>query len=137
MSKEGKQLKELSGFNKVNVGLSRTYMQSKFEKLADEVLTETGMVLTLNGHLSFAFNDVNMKFNLFKPNSDGKSKSEMEWINNCYRFDLKPTDFGKSFIFQGEKFKITGCKINNVKRPIIAESKKGSYVFTADSIKIK
>ena len=133
----GSHLKKLSGFTKQNVDLSRDYMKRKFENLAAEVEAETGLVLTLNGNLSYDFNNVNMKFNLFK--SNGISKKQLEWNNHCFMFNMGESDFGKTFESKGETFKITGCKTTRVKRPIVAANihSNQEYVFPASMVKIK
>ena len=124
-----KKLKQIPGFSTNNVGLSRDYMKQKFEQLAKEVEFETGMALTLDGNLSYDFNNVNMKFNLFK--SNGTSKVKLEWDSNCYKFNLNESDFGKKFKSNGETFEIVGCKTRRVKRPIIARNvvTKQDFVF--------
>lgn len=49
-------------------------------------------------------------------------------------YGLKASDLGRTFVAQGQTFKITGLKTRNRKLPIIASSNGRSYKFPADRV---
>lgn len=131
------ELKKLNNFTPGNVDLTRKYLQGVFEDLERHIHQETGLVIKLDGNLSYNRHTVNFKFSLFNPKaSGGKSIEEQKWSDNCYKHGMSSTDFGKSFSVKGEDFKITGCRPRRGKRPIIAENSNGdSFVFPTHMVR--
>jgi len=55
--------------------------------------------------------------------------AKKEWDRNCWKWNLKPEDFGKGFNFQGTDYTICGCKPKSSKYPILGKSEKNGRTY--------
>lgn len=61
---------------------------------------------------------------------DGENPmKKKEWDTNCWRWEMKPEDFGKEIIVRGEVYKIYGCKPKSSKYPILGKDLKSGKVY--------
>lgn len=62
---------------------------------------------------------------------------KMEWDLNCWRWAMKPEDFGKEVVLRGTRYKISGCKPNARKNSILIRNIKTNteYVIDPDGAK--
>ena len=82
-----------------------------------------GMEFSL-GNASFSSNKVVFKMEVFIP-VEGKSKGQFNFekrVNSTYGAALEVSDFGKTFVFKGESFKIVDAKLTGAKYNILCES---------------
>ena len=75
--------------------------------------------------------------NLKKGQSPKDKKLEEDYKKHCKIYDLKPEWLGQSFIAQGEEVTIVGLKTRASKRPVVCRGKNNTYVFPADSIRLR
>lgn len=62
----------------------------------------------------------------------GVDVAKKEWDRYCYRFGLKPEDYGSMFESRGTTFKVVGLKPKSRRYPIIGENDNGMrYKFPA------
>ena len=82
-------------------------------------------------------------FSSYRPKIEFSTKEESgipsTWSRHCFSMDLKPEDFGKTFIHGGTEFQITGLDLKKHKYPILVtrlrDGKK--FLYTADDIRSK
>lgn len=58
--------------------------------------------------------------------SDVKDHAKADWDATCGLFGLKPEDFGRTFTYAGNTYKVAGIKPRSKKYPIIAENAAGT-----------
>lgn len=92
--------------------------------------------------ITFTFNNIRFSDDMFSTrlearvgeNSDDHAKAD--WDKNCWRFGLKPEDFGKTFSYAGTSYKIVGIKPRSRKFPVIAENLAGKkYKMPVEAIR--
>lgn len=88
------------------------------------------------GNITYSEDRFDLKIKAVKAGVDIR---KIEFERLCYRHGLKPEDYGREFIYEGNTYKITGINKNAKTYPIITK-KEGSAdntetVFTASSIK--
>jgi len=62
-----------------------------------------------------------------------------EWDDNCWKWNLKPEDFGKEFtVAFGSTYKVCGCRPKSGRYPILGKNIKTNkvYKFSSSSLRI-
>jgi len=103
----------------------RIYINTKF----DEIEKETGVKLTI---ASIRYDELKFSCKMVGTTED---PSKVIWYQNHYKHRMQLNDLYKTFMANGIKYTITGCKERSCKRPIIAIGNGGSYVFPVSMIR--
>lgn len=99
-----------------------------------EALAELGLKAT-TGNMTFDGEKVTTKLTISVADYDA---DETEFKKGCWKFDLKPTDFGRKFESNGEVYTICGLKPRSHKYPIIGRRADGKkYKFPARVVRMQ
>ena len=104
----------------------------KSDEIYKEIADKYGLISSSGG---FSYNEtegrVRVTFQALTENENGDTETPDERDFRLYAdgYGLKPTDFNRAFIHNGEKFKITGLKTSRRKYPVSAERVKDKKVF--------
>lgn len=103
-----------------------------------EALKHYGLSAEFNGG-KFDAERFTPKINIVVTNNDGSTTSiyEKDFKQYAHVVGLKSDDFNKIFIYNGQKYNISGLKLKSRKFPVIAYNAitKKSYKFNADVVK--
>ena len=66
-----------------------------------------------------------------KVSLEGVDTGKKEWDRFCFRFGLKPEQYGQTFSSRGETFTVSGIAPKGKKYPILAKNARGTtYKFS-------
>jgi thiol-disulfide isomerase/thioredoxin len=118
--------------------LSKKEFES-FRKETEEALQKVAQKYNVNiksGKIKYTDNSFNLDLLVSKKDIGGKTFEQVEFEKYCLMYGLKPEDYRKQFIMNGDVFIITGFKPRATKMPIIAVTPEGkSYKFGEDTVK--
>ena len=116
----------MKSFTKNSVKALRSDLKHDLAKLSKKY----GMDFDL-GNASFDSNKVVFKMEVFIP-VEGKTKGQVNFekrINGSFMSDLAVSDFGKTFNFEGDSFKITDAKLTGAKYNILCENMSNGQTY--------
>ena len=113
--------------------------------LIDAALAELGQELGVkfeigNARFSRTGDNATFKLEVATIGDDGevKSKDVENFKKNCYKWGMKPTDLGETFLtYDRKEYKIIGANPRRWKNPILCESLKNgkTFIFPGDAVK--
>lgn len=103
--------------------LTRAGMKSireAVEVALQEVGADLGVGLSL-GNGSFREHEGHFRLNVVTGGSGDESPVQSSWDRICKSYGFEPEDFGRTFVSQGQTFKITGLQTSRPTYPITAD----------------
>jgi hypothetical protein len=125
---------KITSFDRTNLRALAADIDAALKTVADKY----GISLKERG-CSFMANNATFKIEGAVIGSDGNTMTaeRQDFIRYAEMYDLKTTDLGRLFTFNGEGYTITGLKSRSNKAPILAKSEKNgkSYKFPVALVK--
>lgn len=112
------------------------YIRKRLQAVIEPLARELGVVMDL-GHCTFQASHCRFQLKVAVKDSDGKAMTEdaEAFKHNAKLFGFEPTDLGKAFIFQGQRYTVCGLRPKSRKYPVIARSDSGKdYKFPCRSV---
>ena len=98
-----------------------------FKKLIKELENKYELVIEL-GTIHYSSNSFSVKIEA-KEGSDKDDVLEREFRTYCYKYGLKPSDYGRQVYVGAKKYTIVGIAPSRSKYPIILEDSTGKRVL--------
>lgn len=101
------------------------------------VAAKHGMT-TRFGNATYETTTFRIKAELLAVAEDGENlAAKAEWMRHAEWIGMMPSDFGRTFISRGQRYKIVGIKPRSRTMPIIAEREDGKrFKFAPESINL-
>lgn len=101
------------------------------------VAEKHGVLINTFGKVTYDTDMMNAKFKVTTLGENGQVRNEAEEDFKEYAsvYDLKPSDLGKRFTFQGKPYTISGLNTRAKKFPIEAKGRNGTYKFAARDVR--
>jgi hypothetical protein len=113
-------------------------LQEKLEIALKELGEAEGVEFNLGNRTRFSATQCSIKLECSAVGGDGtvSSKVAEDFKIYCHRYNLVPENLGDTFTFQGKPYKITGCKPQSSKFPILGERSDGKvFKFRPTDVK--
>lgn len=88
-----------------------------FKEAVKQLEQQYGVEIKL-GNISYNTNNFHGKMEVFEI-SDGKNAEQLQFEKLCSLYGYKPSDYGREFVSQGDRFKLVGFKPQAQKFPYI------------------
>lgn len=127
---KSKKSTSVQRFNKENVTMFRDELT---EALAS-IEKKFGVTVNLGG---IRYGDSKFSTRVTVSIGSADESAKREWDLNCWRFNLKPEQFGSTFVHfpHGTRYTVTGLKPKSRKYPILAQNANGTtYKFPASVV---
>ena len=112
------------------------YIRKRLQAVIKPLARELSMAIDL-GHCTFQASHCRFQLKAAVKDSDGKAMTEdaEAFKRHAKLFGFEPTDLGKEFVFQGQRYSICGFRPKSRKYPVIARSDSGKvYKFACRSV---
>jgi len=121
---------EIKSLGKTEISSLRDKIQSNLDSLGKIY----GISFKL-GTIRYDSNTFGVKVSgaLVKP---GESIDSVTFVSKCRKYGLKPTDLGREFFSNGERYNITGIKTANRKYPILGKRVSDGKKFKFSSVTV-
>lgn len=87
----------------------------------DKAMVDLGMKYNLGiklSNISYTADTFNAKVSGLTV-AEGMSREQTEFNNHCYKYGMKPEDYKKEVVFEGDRVQIIGFELNRRKYPIL------------------
>lgn len=111
-------------------------LRSEMQIALNNVANKHGMVVKL-GNGTFTSNQFWLKVTFQDDDEGSGSFEETNFKQYASMFGLKPSDFGRTFTYNGKRYKVVGIKPQARRFPIVAERQPDGRRFKFPSTVIK
>jgi len=114
-------------FDKNSIDLIRAEVNKRLQSMSEEF----GIDLHC-GHCSYSSDEMNFKLEVKK---SGVDLEKTKFQRNCFLYDLKSTDYKRSFIYENESYIVVGISTSSRKYPIKVKRADGKgFKFTSSLV---
>ena len=126
-------MSQLKMIGRSGAKLMRVEMREALNKIGEKY----GMAFEI-GRITFTDNSIKASVEAVLTSAPGESKMVVDFRENCYKHNLKPSDLGRTFTnTRLERFTIVGLKPRNRKYPIIGQRSDGKqFKFTSHAVRL-